>query len=109
MHDGSAPHLAPMRPSQPLPDGYPVMTGGRPFSSDLAPSNMPRHQRPHGEPPHAASVMSPVGDHYPRQVDWAAAAAQPAKAIPPWLLAVLFSCALVIAMLITVIIARIIR
>jgi serine/threonine-protein kinase len=94
---------------------YPVVTGGRPFSSDLAPSTMPPPQRsPYAgasvpSPSHAANVMSPVGDHYPQQVDWAAAAAQPAKAIPPWMLAVLFVGAIGIALTLTIVIAKIIR
>ena len=58
-----------------------------------------------GEIPH---VMSPVGEHYP-QHDWAAAAAQPAKALPPWMLVGLFIAALGIALAITIAIAKIIR
>jgi len=102
----------PMRPSAPLPDGYPVVVGGRPFSSDLAPSNMPpRTSRPSfgADASQAAAVLSPVGDQYRGQVDWAAAAARPAKAIPPWMLAALFAGALFIALIITIVIAKIIR
>jgi hypothetical protein len=102
--------LPPMRPSQPLPGGYPVVVGGRPYNSDLAPSDLPRAQRsPYsGDAVQAASVLSPVGDHYP-QTDWAAAAARPAKAIPPWMLAALFAGALFIALIVTMVIAKIIR
>jgi serine/threonine-protein kinase len=102
--------MPPMRPSQPLPGGYPVMTGGRPYSSDLAPSDLPRAQRSRfaGDAAQAASVLSPVGDHYP-QTDWASAAARPAKAIPPWMLAALFMGALFAALLVTIVIAKLIR
>jgi hypothetical protein len=95
---------------------YPVVSG-RPFSTDLAPSHLPPVQASpfagksasldHG-PQHAANLMSPVGEHYPQR-DWAAAAAQHAKALPPWMLAALFVGALVGALLITIIIAKIIR
>ncbi|HUJ60878.1 MAG TPA: serine/threonine-protein kinase [Kofleriaceae bacterium] len=91
---------------------YPVVHGGRPFNADLAPSTPPAAQRASLPPaqlaPHAANVMSPVGDQYP-QVDWAAAAAQPAKAIPPWMLALLFAGALGVALLLTIIVVKIIR
>jgi serine/threonine-protein kinase len=60
------------------------------------------------DPAHAAHLMSPVGDQFP-QMDWDAAAAMPAKAIPRWLLAVLFSGALLGALLLTVLIARALR
>ena len=102
----------PIRPSQPLPDGYPVVVGGRPFSSDLAPSDLPhRMSRPSfgGDASQAAAVLSPVGDQYRGQVDWAAAAARPAKAIPPWMLAMLFAGALFVALIVTIVIAKIIR
>ena len=98
---------------------YPVVHGGRPFSTDLAPSNLPSPQRspytgqliphPHHDPHHAAQMVSPVGDQYPHAMDWAAAAARPAKALPPWLLAVLFVGALGVALMLTIVIARIVR
>ena len=50
-------------------------------------------------------VASPVGQHYRGDVDWAAAAAQPVRAIPPWMLAVLFVVALGIALGVTMLIA----
>ncbi len=117
------PVVAPQRagPSQPpgsYPPGpaspYPVIAGGRPWSSDLAPSNTPPPQRApvfeaSFDPKAAANLMSPVGDQYPHAVDWAAAAAQPAKAIPPWILAVLFFVALLVALGITIVIAKIVR
>jgi hypothetical protein len=93
---------------------YPVVAGGRPFSSELAPSITPPPQRApvfdsgSFDPKAAANLMSPVGEQYP-QVDWAAAAAQPAKAIPPWILAVLFVIALLVALGITIVIAKIVK
>jgi serine/threonine protein kinase len=99
-------------PHRALPTDYPVMAGGgRPFSSDLAPSTLPPAQRTphtadHGNPQQAMNIMSPVGDQYP-QTDWANAAAQPAKALAPWQLAVLFLAVVGGALLITIIIAKI--
>jgi hypothetical protein len=61
---------------------------------------------PH-DPLRDAELASPVGQNYMGDVDWAAAAAVPAKAIPPWKLAVLFLGALGAALLVTVIIAKI--
>jgi hypothetical protein len=99
-------------PHKALPTDYPVMMGGgRPFSSDLAPSTLPSAQRAphtpdHGNPQQAMNIMSPVGDQYP-QTDWANAAAQPARALAPWQLAVLFLAVVGGALLITIIIAKI--
>jgi hypothetical protein len=96
-----------MPPGQPHMHGYPVMAGGRPFSSDLAPSDLRPSQR-HFDPQHAANMMSPVGDHYP-QMDWTSAAARPARAMPPWQLAVLFVGVVGAALLVTIIIAKLIH
>jgi hypothetical protein len=91
------------------------MPGGqRPFSSDLAPSLPGPMTGPHRpsfssgpfDANAAASLMSPVGDHYP-QTDWERLAAQPAKALPPWMLAALFAAALGGALLLTFLIAKI--
>ncbi|HEX4450241.1 MAG TPA: serine/threonine-protein kinase [Kofleriaceae bacterium] len=117
-----------MRPSQPEPpppvasSPYPVVRG-RPFSTDLAPSAPVTHQRPRipntgpsapsptpsGMHINPASVMSPVGDGYPVGVDWDAAAAKRARALAPWQLVVLFVGALGLALLLTMIIAKIVR
>jgi len=56
----------------------------------------------------AAGVMSPVGQGYGGQVDWDAAAASPARAVKPWLLAVLFVGAIGIALILTIVIARLV-
>jgi len=108
----------PSSPAIPVPSSppggsmYPVMPGGRPYSTDLAPSHVPAPQRsPYtadSAPAHSANVMSPVGEQYPH-VDWAAAAARPAKAIPPWMLALLFVGALGLALTLTIVIAKIVR
>jgi serine/threonine-protein kinase len=123
---------------------YPVVQGGRPVSSDLAPSNLPPPQRspysgeqvspmaaphappmpaPHAPPmaaphvppisgpphmPHPASAVAPSGDQ-PARRDWSVAEAQPVRAIPPWMLAVLFVSAVSVALTITIVIARILR
>jgi hypothetical protein len=55
-----------------------------------------------------ASVMSPVGENYPA-VDWAEAAAVRVRVVPPWMLALLFVGALVGALVVTILIAKIIR
>jgi hypothetical protein len=60
-------------------------------------------------PQRAAELMSPVGQQYPEQVDWSAMAAGRARALPPWMLAVLFVGAIGIALAITIIVARLIR
>jgi hypothetical protein len=60
------------------------------------------------DPQRAASVMSPVGEHYPGQVDWSAAAAAKARAVPPWLLAIFFLGAIGVALGLTIVIARIV-
>jgi hypothetical protein len=101
----------PVRTSAPVLNDYPVIPGGqRPLSSDLAPSTLPpqRPSYPTGshDPAHAASLVSPVGEHYP-QTDWERAAAISAKALPPWMLVALFSGALVVALLVTLAIAKI--
>jgi eukaryotic-like serine/threonine-protein kinase len=95
---------------------YPVVQSGRPFATDIAPST-PRagQQRPQpraSDPPPAAgaaSFMSPVGESYPAGVDWDAAAARRARALAPWQLALLFVGALGIALLLTMMIAKIVR
>jgi hypothetical protein len=62
-----------------------------------------------GDMQRAANLMSPVGQQYPDQVDWGAAAASRTRAVPPWLLAVLFIGTLGVALAITIVIAKIIR
>jgi len=57
----------------------------------------------------AANVMSPVGQQYPEQIDWSVAAAARARAVPPWLLALLFVGALGVALALTIVIAKLIR
>src|SRR5207248_798086 len=77
-------HAQNAQPQAPAGMGYPVLQGGRPYSTDLAPSNLPAPQRspyagettphvdPHvSHPQQSAHLMSPVGDHYPH-ADWAA-------------------------------------
>jgi eukaryotic-like serine/threonine-protein kinase len=88
------------------PIGYPVMS-----SSQIDPAT----NRPYPEsgafiadPQRAANMMSPVGQQYP-QMDWNAAAAMPARALPKWLLGVLFVGAIGLALTITIVFARLIR
>ena len=58
---------------------------------------------------HAAQLMSPVGQQYPQQVNWADAASMPARAIPKWMLGALFVGAIVAALILTIVIAKIAR
>jgi len=65
-------------------------------------------QGPQTLPPmQAANLMSPVGQQYPQQVDWADAAAMPARALPPWMMIALFVAAIVGSALLIIIIAKI--
>ncbi len=82
---------------------FPSPPGGRPSMQNVPDSGQ------YVDPSRAADVASPVGQHYGDNVDWAAAAAAPAKAIPPWMLAVFFVVALGVALGITILIARAIR
>jgi hypothetical protein len=100
-------------PSRPSITDYPVMPGGqRPFSSDLAPSNLQSspQRSPYADQPldpsAAANLLSPVGQGYP-QTDWDRAAAQSAKALPPWMLGALFVAALGGALVLTIVLAKI--
>jgi serine/threonine protein kinase len=96
----------------PVMHDYPVIPGGqRPLSTDLAPSTLPSSQRsPYAnapfDPQHGAHLMSPVGDQYP-QTDWERAAGMSARALPTWMLVALFGGALVGALLLTLVIAKI--
>jgi eukaryotic-like serine/threonine-protein kinase len=95
------------------PAGYPVMNaelreqvaaGATVFPTDPSRAASVGDSGPH-DPAHAANLASPVGGAY-GDVDWAAAAAAPAKAIAPWKLALIFIGALGLALGITVLIAR---
>lgn len=52
--------------------------------------------------PPGAQMMAPVGENYPRNVDWQAQANKPARAVPTWILALVFFVALAVALAITV-------
>jgi hypothetical protein len=101
------------RAHAPTDSPYPVHAAGRPFMTDLAPSDVPN---PAPQVPRsgshnlnkAANLMSPVGDRY-QPHDWAAAAAAPAKALTRVQLALLFVAAVAGALLVTMVIAKIIH
>ena len=119
-HEGPRAHA-------PTGSPYPVMAGGgRPLSVDIAPSSGPgsanavhaglappavaRTSSADVRSQQAANLMSPVGDQYPHNnMDWEAAAAAPAKALTPMQLGLLFVAAVVGALLLTMIIAKIIH
>jgi hypothetical protein len=86
-----------MEPSSPG-EGYPQVS--MPRAGDSASLS---------DPQRAANLMSPVGEHYPAQVDWSAAAAVRARAVPPWLLAIIFIGAIGVALVLTIVIARLVR
>jgi hypothetical protein len=106
--------------SAPLPGGHHPGPRGHDLTPPGYPQTAPRSRIPDSgsapmrevglsDPQRAANLLSPVGQQYPEQVDWAAAAASRARAVPPWLLAILFVGAIGIALALTVIVARLIR
>ena len=107
------PLLPPIQPQLPPDLSYPVMdkemhqqihSGATVFPS---PSKRGTPTGAH-DPQHAANMASPVGQHYGDQVDWDAAAAAPARAIPPWMLGLLFLAAIGVALGITIAIAKLV-
>jgi eukaryotic-like serine/threonine-protein kinase len=100
-------------PSGPLGAmGSPMLPGAHePGAPPGPPVPGPRGSEPGSgyDPQRAAELMSPVGQHYAEPVDWSAAAAGRARAIPPWMLAVLFVGAIGIALALTIVVARLIR
>ena len=92
------------------PGGYPVMNAQMrdQMASGATLFPGPRGGGPH-DPHRAMDMASPVGSQHPMQVDWAAAANAPARALPPWMLALLFVGALGGALLITILIAQAFR
>ncbi len=127
------------RPSVPsLPNGYPVMdaqmsaemasgaavfpsaTAGSParqsVSPGAAPTSGPYQVTARGpdsgslpfDPGRAVDLASPVGSRYSEQ-DWATVAALPARAIPTWMLALIFIGALGAAMIIVIVLAKLVR
>jgi serine/threonine-protein kinase len=109
-------------PTQPPPYGQPMNAPGQhqPLRPSAQPMYQPQQQQaypppqqqqpqhPHdGSGQHAAQLMSPVGQHYAQQVNWEQAAAMPARALPKWMLAALFVGAIVAALILTVVIAKI--
>ncbi len=107
------PSRPPGAPPEPPP---PVLQPTLPPQPQMQPGPPVHHpmggqmHHPHGmndSAQQAAHLMSPVGQQYPQHVNWADAAAMPAKAIPPWMLGLLFVGAILGALLITVVIAKI--
>jgi serine/threonine protein kinase len=76
----------------------PISVIGRPLSGSFQAVGYPLNTTP--------LAASPVGDKYAKQVDWNAAAAQRAKAVPLWLLALLFAVSLLAALTLTVLVRR---
>ncbi|MGE0872363.1 MAG: serine/threonine protein kinase [Kofleriaceae bacterium] len=114
-------HNAPtMPPAVALgPGGYPVMNaqmsaqliGGNVYPSEPVRGANTADQRSTplaAQLPQVANVASPVGPQYP-QVDWGTAAAMPARALPRWMLGMLFAGAIGVGLIITITIALLIR
>jgi len=112
---GALPNMPPPATSPP-PFGQPLNAPAA--HQPLRPTAQPMYQPPqpqYAPPPphldgsgqHAAQLMSPVGPSYAQQVNWADAAAAPARALPKWVLGALFLGAILAALLLTVIIAKI--
>jgi serine/threonine-protein kinase len=107
-HHGSQPHGAPAAsqgaPSMGPPPGPRNPEPGGP-GGPLDPRSGPMF--PHNGHPHDPSLGT--GPPHPEHVPWGAATAFRVRAVPPWLLAVLFVGALGIALALTIAIAKIIR
>ncbi|MDX2091943.1 MAG: protein kinase [Kofleriaceae bacterium] len=97
-----------------FPSGsYPVPPGTPATPVPAIPSAAPTSPNAQPFPDHGSmhsvldpSLMSPVGQHYTQQVDWAQAAAAPARALPPWMMIALFVAAIGIALAVTIAIAK---
>jgi serine/threonine-protein kinase len=100
---GSRPHVEP-------PQRNPMSDSGGRMQPGPGPGPGPGQVPDSGPQPvqHAAHMMSPVGQQYPQQVDWAEAAAAPTRALPPWMMIALFIAAIGVALVLTIIVAKII-
>ncbi len=110
----------PPAPRPSLPTDYPVMNKELSDQilrgADVFPDRPPRSDSgrmqasgPVAVPTHeAATLMSPVGPLYPQQVDWARAAAMPARAVPVWVMVLLFVGSIGAAMAVFFLIGRLI-
>jgi serine/threonine-protein kinase len=116
-HGGYPQVPSPPRVPDSGPGHVPPRDGGYPQvpSPPRVPDSGPGHVLPRDgngnliDPQRAANLMSPVGQYYPEHVDWDAAASSPARAVPPWLLVILFVAALGVALALTIVIARLLR
>lgn len=112
MPNGARPMPPASVPPQNLLTSYPVMnaqlSNAMQRGGDVFPG-APMQGAPYPPPDggHLMNMASPVGPHYGQQVDWAQAAAAPATAMPRWKLIAMFMGAILGALLITVIIAKI--
>jgi len=90
---GTAPPLGP-----PLRGDEPGGAFDRPRSLGGEPASAPGPDGGPHPPQRAAGMMSPVGEHFAENVDWAALATNRVRAVPPWMLAVLFLGAIGVAL-----------
>jgi len=104
--------MPPMGSPQPDMASYPVMDRemSRQIHSGATvfPGPSKHNTGAHDPAQQAANMASPVGPGYGDH-DWDAAAAAPARAIPPWMLAILFIVAIGVALGITIAIATIVK
>ena len=104
-------------PSVPVGSRANAKTAQSPSMQDPTHNPLPGHAPGYARPPdsgqqpahQAANMMSPVGQQYPKQVDWETAAAAPARALPPWMMVVLFMATIGVAIALTIILVKIIR
>ena len=111
-YGGLGPSVGAGSPIAPPSGPYPGAPGSGPYPG--APGSGPFQPYPSSgpydaDPARAANLMSPVGEHYAGQVDWNAAAAMSAKAIPRWLLAMMFAGGILGALVLTIILARLLH
>jgi eukaryotic-like serine/threonine-protein kinase len=81
---------------------------GQPLSGQFQVAGAPGDQwaAAPGQMPYPAHIMSPVGENYPQAVDWQAAANMRARAIPRWILVLIFLVTFAVALAITVAIRK---
>ncbi len=106
-------------PSEPARGTAPPLRGDetsgafdRPLSLGGEPAAAPGAPGPEGglqDLQRTAGVMSPVGEHFAENVDWGALATNRVRAVPPWMLAVLFLGAIGVALTLTIVISRLAR
>jgi hypothetical protein len=99
---GPPPIARPSSLTQPQPISQPIQQPPQqpPMSADVFPSG------PSGPDPR---LISPVGPQFPQQVDWKEAALEPARALPTWVMVMLFLVASGLALGVTFLVTKALR